>query len=270
MNPLDNISAASCCALQWLQGRKPQVAIVLGSGLAEIANQLSGRISLAYADLPGFPESGVVGHSGQLHAGELFGCSVLMFQGRYHCYEGYSAWQVTAPVRLAAALGCQRLVLTNAAGGIADGMQPGDFMLVADHLNLSNKNPLRGRAELEFLDLGNLYQHDFYAALRPRLEGTGIRLHQGVLAWMLGPSYETPAEIRMLATLGADAVSMSTVPEAIVARLCQLETVAISFVANLAAGKNSAELDHQDVLAAGQNAASKLHALLKCLLKVWL
>ncbi|HEY5674601.1 MAG TPA: purine-nucleoside phosphorylase [Malonomonas sp.] len=258
MIPLDDISAALQKANSWLGNRSPELAVVLGSGLSGVVESLKDSISLTYAELPGFPGSGVVGHAGQLHCGTLLGRNVLVFQGRYHVYEGYSAWQVTATVRLAAALGCRKLLLTNAAGGINAAMRPGDFMLVTDHLNLVGENPMIGRSEREFTDLTQLYRQDFYPRLQQQLAAKGVRLHKGVLAWMLGPSYETPAEIRMLAALGADAVSMSTIPEAIIARRYKLETVAVSFISNLAAGKSAAALDHQDVLACGQNSAADL------------
>ena len=270
MNPLDNISAAAQAAGCWLGERNPQIAIILGSGLADVVGQLQNSISLPYAELPGFPASGVAGHAGTLHCGTLLGQSVLLFQGRYHVYEGYSAWQVTAPVRLAAAMGCRKLLLTNAAGGINDAMQPGDFMLVSDHLNLVGDNPLIGRPEREFIDLTRLYRQDFYLPLQRQMAAEQITLHRGIIAWMLGPSYETPAEIRMLSALGADAVSMSTIPEAIVARRYQLETVAISFISNLAAGKGSSVLDHQDVLAEGRGAAANLIKILSGLFSHWI
>ena len=258
MIPLDDISAAIQKARSWLGDRTPDLAIVLGSGLSGVVTALVNPINLAYAELPAFPASGVVGHAGQLHCGTLLGKCVLIFQGRYHVYEGYSAWQVTAPVRLAAALGCRKLLLTNAAGGINAAMLPGDFMLVTDHLNLVGDNPLIGRPEREFTDLSCLYWQDFYPQIKQQLLAEGVKLHQGVVAWMLGPSYETPAEIRMLAALGADAVSMSTIPEAIIARRLQLETVAVAFISNLAAGRSPAALDHQDVLASGKASAADL------------
>ena len=266
---LDDISAAVQKTRCWLGDRTPEVAIILGSGLSGVLGQLENSISLSYAELPSFPVSGVVGHSGQLHCGLLFGKCVLIFQGRYHVYEGYSAWQVTAPVRLAAELGCPKLLLTNAAGGINDAMQPGDFMLVTDHLNLVGENPLIGRQEREFIDLTQLYRQDFYPELQHLMVNKGVRMHQGVVAWMLGPSYETPAEIRVLAVLGADAVSMSTIPEAIIARRFQLEIVALCFISNLAAGKSVAVLDHQHVLAKGKDSAADLLKILTGIFSLW-
>ena len=270
MTLLDDLTAATAEADHWLAGRKPEIAIVLGSGLSGLLTRFTEMISLPCQQLSGFPASGVVGHAGQLHCGKFLGREVLAFQGRYHYYEGYSGWQVTAPVRLAAALGCRKLLLTNAAGGIADAMQPGDFMLVTDHLNLTGENPLRGRAEREFIDLCQLYCFDFAGQIQAALEEQGIKLHTGVLAWMTGPSYETPAEIRALAQLGASAVSMSTIPEAIVARLYGLETVAVSYLSNLAAGKSAATLDHQDVLFRGERSAADLAQLLNALFSCWI
>ena len=270
MTPLDDIAAAVPIARRWLAGRSPEIAIILGSGLSGILEQLENPISLPYPELTVFPAAGVAGHAGQLHCGILFGKSVLVFQGRYHVYEGYSAWQVTAPVRLAAELGCHKILLTNAAGGINDSMQPGDFMLVEDHLNLVGVNPLIGRPERDFIDLTDLYRSDFYPQLQLRLDSIDVKLHCGVVAWMLGPSYETPAEIRMLASLGADAVSMSTIPEAIIAQRYQLEVVAISFISNLAAGKGSEFLDHQDVLAGGTSSRAAFKQVLSDLFSLWL
>ena len=266
---LDDLADSIATVKHWLGGRKPETAIVLGSGLAAILEQLTDTALLNYEEIPGFAASGVTGHAGCLHVGNLFGRQVLIFQGRYHCYEGYSAWQVTAPVRLAAAIGCRKLLLTNAAGGIAEGMQAGDFMLVTDHLNMIGFNPLVGRPEREFIDLSELYRHDFYPQLQEQLQRQDVHLHSGVLAWMLGPNYETPAEIRMLQLLGASAVSMSTIPEAIVACRYGLEVAAISYISNLAAGKSAGCLDHQDVLASGKQAASSLHVLFSVLFQFW-
>jgi len=268
MSALDDISAAKIRVKNWLGDRSPELAIILGSGLGAVAEQLHNADRLDYADIPGFVASGVSGHAGCLHCGELLGRSVLLFQGRYHCYEGYSAWQVTAPVRLAAELGCEKLLLTNAAGGIAEGMQPGDFMLVKDHINLTGQNPLIGRPEREFVDLSHLYAQEFYPVLNRKLQQQGITLHTGVIAWMLGPNYETPAEIRLLENFGAAAVSMSTIPEAIVAKRYGLEVAAISYISNLAAGKGEM-LDHEDVLASGSSAAEQLEMLLAALFETW-
>ncbi|PLX89766.1 MAG: purine-nucleoside phosphorylase [Desulfuromonas sp.] len=248
---------------------RPECAIVLGSGLASLANQLSRPQSIDYSDLPHFPSAAVTGHEGRFWLGELFGLSVVLFQGRYHYYEGYSAYQVTAPVRLAKELGCRRIILTNAAGGITDRTSPGSFMLVTDHINLVGASPLRGARPAPFIDLCSLYRHDFFQSLKESLLGSGVDLQQGVLAWMPGPSYETPAEIRGLERLGADAVSMSTIPEAIMAQALGLETVALSLIANKAAGKSGSPLSHHDVLSTGKTAAAKLPLLLAEVFSHW-
>ena len=270
MIPLDDLSPAIEQTRRWLGEKRPQLAIVLGSGLADFISQLVDPIRLYYLQISGFPQPGVSGHAGRLHCGMLAGQSVLVFEGRYHVYEGYSAWQVTAPVRLAAALGCKKILLTNAVGGLGEGMQAGDFMLVSDHLNFTGQNPLLGRPEANFIDLGNLYQTGVFEQLREGSKGLKINLHCGVLAWMLGPNYETPAEIRALRRLGADAVTMSTVPEAIVSRLLGTECMTISLVANLAAGINEKKLDHQDILKSGQQTAGKFATLINLLLPLWI
>lgn len=269
MKPLDNIEAAVCRVNDWLADRRPQTAIVLGSGWGGVLDRLEQSDSLAYDTLPGFPAVGVVGHSGRLHQGRLFGVDVLVFEGRYHYYEGYDAWQVTALVRLAAGCDCRGIVLTNAGGGIADRLSPGHFMLVTDHLNLTAVNPLIGRPEREFIDLGCLYESSFQEQLKVSLADADITLEPGVLAWMSGPAYETPAEIRALEALGADAVSMSTVPEAIVAGLMGLKVVGLSLVSNKAAGKGSERLNHDDVLLVGRQAEKDSTHLLQELFRLW-
>jgi len=269
MTLLDDLQPAVACLQQLLGDWRPEMAIVVGSGLAALTEEMSERQRMAYADLPGFPAAGVVGHAGQLRCGELHGTSVAVFQGRYHYYEGYSAYQVSAPVRLAHLLGCRRLLLTNAAGGINAAYAPGDFMLVSDHLNLAGDNPLRALQPPPFIDLGALYRRDFHAELQADLAPRRIVMHQGTLAWMSGPSYETPAEIRMLAQLGADAVSMSTIPEAIMARYLGLETVAISLIANAAAGLSVVPLCHEEVLATSRTAAASLPLLISRLLPIF-
>ena len=269
MTCLDDISLAAQETVQWLAGKSPQLGIILGSGLSGIVAELEQAKSLPFDQLSGFPSVGVSGHGGQVHAGELFGVPVLVFQGRYHCYEGYDAWQVTAPIRLAAAIGCRQLLLTNAAGGISSVMRPGDFMLVTDHLNFTGLNPLIGRPERNFVDLSRLYSQNFYAKLSNQLKQEAIQLHSGALAWMIGPSYETPAEINALEFLGAAAVSMSTIPEAIIARLFGLDVVAVSLIANLAAGKSLQQLNHDEVLGVGSQSDAAFKVIVKNLLSLW-
>ena len=270
-NLLDNIEPAATVLQNALGDRSPAVAFVLGSGFSELAQELDDVISVPYASLPGFVAAGIEGHAGVVYSGFLYGHDVLMFAGRYHVYEGYSAWQVSALVRLAALVGCRHLLLTNAAGGIDDQMKAGDFMLITDHINLTGLNPFIGRKNVGFPDLHGLYQHDFYIDLQQQLHCEEmLTLHSGVLAWLTGPSYETPAEIRMLETLGCGAVSMSTVPEAIVAKALDLNVVALSFIANQAAGKCLQPLSHIDVLNQADKAKANALKVVNLLLKFWL
>lgn len=269
MTILDDIGTAAQLLLEHLHHCPPEIAVILGSGLAGNPRAMQVELALPLSGLPGFPQAGVGGHVAGISVGTLCNRRVLFFHGRYHLYEGFSAWQVTAQVRLAAAIGCSKILLTNAAGGIVSSMSPGDFMLVADHLNFTGQHPLIGREERQFLDLCNLYRTDFYPLLRDVLSPFAVRLHSGVLAWMTGPSYETPAEINYLEVAGASAVSMSTIPEAIVARLCGLEVCALSLIANPAAGRGTKMLDHEDVLLVGSRSHDHFHLLLERLLPLW-
>lgn len=266
MKALDDIGSAATILNDCLKGIQPDIAIVSGSGLADGFTDMQEDFRLSLSQLPSFPEVAISGQRSLLSSGTLYGRRVLAFQGRYHVYEGYNAWQVTAQVRLAAAVGCRKVLLTNAAGGIVSNMSPGDFMLVSDHLNLTGHNPLVGRRERTFVDLSQIYNQHNYSALHASLQKKNIALHQGVLAWMIGPSYETPAEINFLEKAGAAAVSMSTVPEAIVARRYGLEVSAVSLIANQAAGRGATLLNHQDVLAAGQVHVNKFRIILEHLL----
>jgi purine-nucleoside phosphorylase len=245
------------------------LAVLLGSGLGEVADAVQNPVIIPYEELSVLPRQLVPGHAGRLLAGRFGGWRTLLFQGRFHCYQGYSARQVAEPVRLAHALGCRRLVLTNAAGGIAPGLTPGDFLYVEDHINLLGDNPLRGEPDRPFIDLASLYENRFFAPLHGFAAGQGIRLSRGVLAAVPGPSYETPAEVRALHLLGADAVSMSTVPEAIMAKYLNMAVVGLSFIANAAAGLGNHPLSHQEVLETGRRAAGQLHLLLVELVRLW-
>ncbi len=246
-----------------------ELAIVLGSGLGALADEVEAVVSIPFRNLPCFPPATVPGHAGSLAAGILDGWRVLLFNGRHHIYEGYDARQVTASVRLAHFLGCGRLLLTNAVGGINDRYRAGDFMVIADHLNLLGDNPLRGRTENPFVDLTRLYDLSFFPALLNYARSRGIGLHQGILAALPGPSYETPAEIRMLQRLGADAVSMSTVPEAIMGKYLGMEVAGLSFVSNAAAGLATSPLSHAEVLEAGRRGAEHFSSLVRRLLLQW-
>ncbi|UWZ81056.1 purine-nucleoside phosphorylase [Geoalkalibacter halelectricus] len=245
------------------------LAVVLGSGLSGLTASLADPRSLAYEDIPGLAGTTVAGHEGRLWTGLLGGWRLLVFAGRYHLYEGYRADEVVRPVELAAALGCRRLLLTNAAGGVRGDLRPGDFLFITDHINLTGDNPLRGRTPPPFIDLCGLYRTDLLAPLSTAAAARGIRLHGGVLAALLGPSYETPAEIRMVEALGADVVSMSTVPEAIMARYLGIEVVALSLITNPAAGRGDASLSHEDVLLEGRRGAARLKDLLAELIACW-
>jgi purine-nucleoside phosphorylase len=246
------------------------LAVVLGSGLGTLVEEAD---PLGVFPMPGLlPSSAhqVAGHAGRLVAGTLDGRRLLFFQGRHHLYEGLTARQVAMPVRIAHELGCRRLLLTNAAGGVNEEFRPGDFMLIADHLNLLGDNPLRGERRDPFVDLSTLNRQEFFPSLLEFARQQNIRLHRGVLAALPGPSYETPAEIRALRMLGADAVSMSTVPEAIMGRYLGLEVAGLSLIANAGAGLASAPLSHEEVLASGQRGAFQLALLVRRLIALWL
>lgn len=230
----------------------PAVGVVLGSGLGAWGDALAERIAIPYAEVPHMPVSAVVGHAGNLCLGYApGGVPVACLQGRVHMYEGHSPERVTFGVRLLAALGCRAVLLTNAAGGIAPSLRPGDFLLLTDHLNLTGKNPLVGPNDdtlgPRFPDMTHAYDPRLLAAARAAAGETGVTLHEGVYAALLGPTYETPAEVRMVRTLGADAVGMSTVPEIIALRHQRTPAAAISCITNLAAGIGLGELNHAEV-----------------------
>jgi purine-nucleoside phosphorylase len=249
--------------------RAPAVILVLGSGLGGLAEEIGDAVAIPYGDIPGFPRSTVVGHAGRLVAGIMNGVEVVAMQGRFHLYEGWEPSVVGLPIRALGALGARALVVSNAAGGIRPGMQAGDLMLIADHLNLMGRNPLMGPVvggEERFPDMSAPYDPEFRRiALRLALEQK-LRLEEGVYAGMLGPSYETPAEIRMLRVLGGDAVGMSTVPEVIVARALGLRVLGISLISNLAAGISPHPLSHAEVMEAGALAEPRFGRLVRELL----
>jgi purine-nucleoside phosphorylase len=249
------ISRALCHRLQRLSPRRPQLALVLGSGFHHLLQELQVENRIAYSQLPGFPRPSVPGHAGEWLVGTLAGTPVYVLNGRAHYYEGYSLDQVTFGVRTLAALGVRDLLLTNAAGGINPRFGVGEFMQVTDHINLMGENPLRGptRPGLpRFVDLTQAYDPDLSALLRQAARRLRIKLRQGVYLAVSGPSYETPAEIRAFGRWGADAVGMSTVPEVIVARQLGLRVAALSCITNLAAGLGASALSHQEVLETAQ------------------
>ncbi len=238
----------------------PEWGIVLGSGLGSLVEEVDAILSVPYEEIPGLPVSTVSGHAGRFVFGRLAGKRVIVAQGRVHLYEGRTAEEVTAGVRFMDALGVKKLVLTNAAGSLRPDFAPGGWMMLSDHLNLTGTSPLLGGAN--FVDMTAVYSPELRAHFTRLASEENIALHEGVYAGLLGPQYETPAEVRMLRVLGADAVGMSTVLEAIQARALGMETAAFSCLTNMAAGLSAAPLDHAEVLATGKTAASQLTRLL--------
>lgn len=243
----------------------PTVGVVLGSGLGAFGDSLADLSKVPYAEVPHMPRSSVVGHAGNLCLGRVGKATVACLQGRVHAYEGHPMERVTFGARLLAELGCKAVLLTNAAGGIKSGFAPGDLMLLVDHLNLMGRNPLVGPNDPKgprFPDLSRAYDEGLCEAARAAARETGVALQEGVYAGLLGPSYETPAEIRMLQTLGADAVGMSTVPEVIVLRHRGVRVGAVSCITNLGAGISKAPLDHSEVEEIANKTREKFTALL--------
>jgi purine-nucleoside phosphorylase len=225
--------------------------MVLGSGFHGVAEELRVAAKIPYKDLPGFPRAAVSGHTGELLVGSLGGAPVAVLSGRSHYYEGHTMETVTFPVRVLAALGIKDLLLTNAAGGINSRFRPGDLMIIRDHINLMGMNPLRGPAVEglpRFVDMTEPYSGKLSRLLERASRKVSVRLRRGVYLAVPGPSYETPAEIRAFARLGADAVGMSTVPETIVARQCGMNVAGLSCITNLAAGRSGQPLSHAEVL----------------------
>ncbi|MBX7222307.1 MAG: purine-nucleoside phosphorylase [Blastocatellia bacterium] len=246
------------------------IFVVLGSGLGAFADTLSDTRTVDYKEIPHFPVSTVEGHHGRLVFGRCGDFSVAVMQGRFHFYEGYSLAEATLPIRVAQLLGVKRLVVTNSAGGLNLGFEPGDLMVIDDHLNLMGDNPLRGpndeRFGPRFPDMTQVYDPEFRRLAHETAEGLGFKLQQGVYAALSGPSFETPAEIRMLGRLGADAAGMSTAPEAIVARHGGMRVLGISCISNLAAGTTGEPLNHEEVLETGQKVSARFISLLQALL----
>ena len=265
--PLNTAIQASRSILQerlgpQLAGRRPDVAILLGSGWGAVADQVEGAIDVPYADLPAFPKLGVGGHAGLVRSGTIGGRAVLVLAGRKHAYETGEADGMKGAVRTLAAFGVKTLVQTNAAGSCDERMRPGDLMAISDHLNLSQRSPLFGEpSDSRFVDMSNAYDAGLRAVAQAAARAQGLTLHEGVYAWFLGPQFETPAEIRMARLMGAQAVGMSTVPETILARHAGLKVLAMSLLTNMAAGIDSQQLSHAHTLAtakAGEAQALKL------------
>ncbi|HHW70076.1 MAG TPA: purine-nucleoside phosphorylase [Clostridiales bacterium] len=230
----------------------PNLGIILGSGLSEIADFVNNPIIIEYKNIPNFPISTVKGHKGRFVVGNLANREVIIMQGRFHYYEGYNPAQIALPVRVMAQLGVKTLIITNAAGGINPKFKPGDLMIIRDHINISGINPLRGENDdslgPRFPDMTNAYTPELRKKMHSIASKLSIPIHEGVYSLMLGPSYETPAEIKMLSLMGADAVGMSTVPEVIAAVHCGINVVGISCITNMAAGILDKPLSHEEVI----------------------
>jgi purine-nucleoside phosphorylase len=248
----------------------PRIAIVLGSGLGAFAEELENRTCLPYSQIPGWPQSTAIGHAGMLVSGKLAGMDVIVMSGRAHLYEGYTAQEAAFGVRVLGRLGVESLVLTNAAGGINEAYGQGALVLISDHINLQGTNPLMGPNDEgigpRFPDMSDAYCARYRETARAVAAEMGIQLPEGVYAGLLGPSYETPAEIRFLRTIGADLVGMSTVPEVIAANHMGMKVIAISCVTNMAAGILPGKISHDEVLEAGHAVRATFLRLLRGLL----
>jgi len=262
---LERISEAS----EYITSRlpKPDVAIVLGSGLAALADSLTDQQIIDYEDIPHFPKTTVPGHSGKLICGKLDQKTVYAFSGRFHYYEGHDPWTVILPMRILGKIGCPAVILTNAAGGMDETFSPGDLMLITDHINFTGYNPLRGMNCDEwgprFPDMTKAYDEEFKELARTSAKKLGIKLQEGVYCGLSGPNFETPAEIRMLRILGGSAAGMSTVPEILAARQENIRILAISCISNMAAGMTGQILTHEEVFETSKKAEANFSALIR-------
>lgn len=247
---------------------KPELGIILGSGLGDFADNLEG-IRIKYQDIPGFETSTVAGHKGQLVFGEVLGKKAVIMQGRYHYYEGYHISRIVYPIKVMKKLGVKTLIITNAAGSVNKEYNAGDLMVISDHINLMGVNPLIGENDStlgdRFPDMSEVYNHSLADFTQKKGKELGITVRKGVYAAMSGPSYETPAEINMLRIMGADAVGMSTVPEALVANYCSMKVLGISCITNSAAGVQPSRLSHAEVV---ETAAKVKDSFMKLLMAV--
>lgn len=260
-------------AANYIKGQgvnKVQVGLILGSGLGELAEEIENPIVIPYADIPSFPVSTVAGHAGQLVCGTLGGKNVIALQGRFHYYEGYTMEVVTFPIRVMSELGVESLIVTNAAGGVNKAFEPGDLMMITDHINFFGTNPLIGKNDEKqgprFPDMSQAYDLEYQGFIEEAADELDLSLHKGVYMGMTGPTYETPAEVRMIETLGGDAVGMSTVPEVVVARHAGIRVAGISCITNLAAGLGG-ELNHEDVIEVSARIRSSFKALVVSILE---
>lgn len=269
---IDQFTQADAAAQLILQrtSRHPKIGLVLGSGLGAFADSLTDATVIPYSEIPSFPQSTAIGHAGRMVIGKASDVAVAAMQGRVHLYEGYSAPQVAFPIRVFARMGIKALILTNAAGGINLGYSQGALVLIRDHINLQGTNPLIGlnddRFGVRFPDMTYAYCKEFRQVAREEAVSLGFTLHEGVYAALLGPSYETPAEIEHLRRIGADLVGMSTAAEVIAARHMGLNVLAISCVTNMAAGILDQPLSHAEVMETGERVKSTFEALLRAVI----
>jgi purine-nucleoside phosphorylase len=244
--------------------RRPAVAVILGSGLGGLASAIENAVRIPFGDIPGFPEATVVGHDGAAIVGHIGGRDIVALSGRFHMYEGHLAALAAFPVRVFHAMGVRELFVSNAAGGISSRLAVGDLMMISDHLNLMGANPLVGpiqKGDTRFPDMTDAYDPGLRKVLRTAAEALDIPLREGVYAGLLGPSYETPSEVKMLRLLGADAVGMSTVPEVIMARALGIRVAGVSCITNAAAGVTGSALSHADVLETTRRVSGAFEAL---------
>lgn len=251
----------------------PQIAIILGSGLGPLAGEITSQVVMKYSDIPHFKASAVAGHAGELIAGTIDGRKVLVMNGRFHYYEGHPMEIVTLPIRVFARLGIRNLLVTNAAGGIADRLNPGSVMLITDHLSMMCPSPLIGPNLDEFgprfPDMTDVYTPELLDIARHAAAVSGVSVEEGVYCYFRGPQYETPAEIRAVRALGADAAGMSTVPEAIVARHCGMRILGISLITNKAAGLGNGGLSHTEVNETANSSEERIIRLVHQILDEW-
>ena len=257
-------------SIDYIKGKiknQPEIGIVLGSGLGDFADAIEDKIEIPYTEIPGFPVSTVKGHDGKLIFGKINSKEVCVMKGRIHYYEGYDIKEVVYPIEVLAGLGIKTLILTNAAGGVNTDFEPADLMIINDHINLMGKNPLIGPNDEDlgprFPDMTDLYNKDLIEVAEKSAKKLEIDIQEGVYMYFTGPSYETAAEVRMARILGADAVGMSTVPEAIIAIHRGLKILGISTITNMSTGILDTPLDHTEVVEVGQEVAGKFKELLK-------
>ncbi len=270
-----NLSERIRAAADYLASKtdiRPTAGLILGSGLGDFADTLQNRVVIPFSEIPDFPQATVEGHTGAFVFGHSHGQAVVALQGRLHYYEGHSMQALTLPVRVMAMLGVKTLILTNAAGGVNKDYHPGDLMLITDHINYSGANPLIGQNLPEFgprfPDVSDLYAAELRNRIKRAAVAADIPLRQGVYMMFSGPNYETPAEIRMARIVGADAVGMSTVPEALVAAHCGIRVVGVSCITNMAAGILNQPLSHQEVMDIAARVHDKFHKLVGLILEV--